>query len=260
MLGNEWQSNVQYYGLTRDPSNGNYMLVMSTMDVSLREFLQQNHNQLTWKERIQIAVDMAHAIYIIHEENAVHRDLHSGNILHSPRNNRWYINELGLCGSADKSSKSIYGNLPYIAPEVIVGKQTTKASNIYSFAMLMWEISSGKPPFTDREHDYQLATDIVNGMRPNTISGTPLEYENLMKQSLDADPLKRPDAHTLWSKLNEINLYYLNELYESIQLEDNVNKKSTNYTNNVSTSKLYQFKNMPEPRNATEGKINYNLF
>ncbi|POG72941.1 kinase-like domain-containing protein [Rhizophagus irregularis DAOM 181602=DAOM 197198] len=232
-LSNEWQSSVQYYGLTQDPSNGNYMLVMNSMDVSLREFLQQNHNQLSWKEKFQIVVDMTYSLYIIHEENAIHRDLHSGNILHSPRSNKWYINELGLSGPADVSSKSIYGNLPYIAPEVIAGKQVTKASNIYGIAMLMWEISSGQPPFTNREHDYNLANDIVNGMRPNIIPGTPLEYKSLMKQSWDADPLKRPDAYTLWKKLYEINLYYLNELYEAIQSEetnDDVNKKSANYT------------------------------
>ncbi|PKK70512.1 kinase-like protein [Rhizophagus irregularis] len=201
------------------------MLVMNSMDVSLREFLQQNHNQLSWKEKFQIVVDMTHSLYIIHEENAIHRDLHSGNILHSPRSNKWYINELGLSGPADVSSKSIYGNLPYIAPEVIAGKQVTKASN--------------------REHDYNLANDIVNGMRPNIIPGTPLEYETLMKQSWDADPLKRPDAYTLWKKLYEINLYYLNELYEAIQSEetnDDVNKKSANYTDgNLHTSKVYQF-------------------
>ncbi|RGB35069.1 kinase-like domain-containing protein [Rhizophagus diaphanus] len=232
------------------------MLVMNSMDVSLREFLQKNHNQLSWKEKFQIVVDMTHSLYIIHEENAIHRDLHSGNILHSPRSNKWYINELGLSGPADISSKSIYGNLPYIAPEVIAGKQVTKASNIYGIAMLMWEISSGQPPFTNREHDYNLANDIVNGMRPNIIPGTPSEYESLMKQSWDADPLKRPDAYTLWKKFYEINLYYLNELYEAIQSEEassNVNKNSANYTDgNLHTSKVYQFENLPEPRNATE--------
>ncbi|GBC08296.1 hypothetical protein RclHR1_00800023 [Rhizophagus clarus] len=252
-ISEKWPINVHYYGLTQDPSSGNYMLVTNAMDVNLREFLQQN--QLTWREKIQIAVDVANALYIIHEENAIQRDLHSGNLLYSPRSNKWYINELGLCGPVDKLPKNIYGNLPYIAPEVIVGKHATKASNIYSIAMVMWEISSMQPPFVNREHDYHLATDIVSGMRPNIIPGTPSEYENLMKQCWDADPLKRLDAHTLWEKLNEIKLFYLNELYESIksEVDGDLNKKSTNYTNdNLSTSKIYQFENMPEPRNATE--------
>src|SRR5437016_14644916 len=149
------------------------MLVMNKMDVNLREYLQQNHNQLTWKERIQITTDIIDVLDDIHGENAIHRDLHSGNILHSPRSNNWFISDLGFCGPANKPLKSVYGNLPYIAPEVIAGKETTFASDIYSFGMLMWEISSGQPPFNNYKHDYYLATNIINGMRPKVVSGTP---------------------------------------------------------------------------------------
>ncbi|EXX74097.1 hypothetical protein RirG_054310 [Rhizophagus irregularis DAOM 197198w] len=61
----------------------------------------------------------------------------------------------------------------------------------------MWEVSSGQPPFNNYEHDYDLAMNIVNGIRPKIVPGTPLEYKNLMKQCWDADPSKRPDIKTL---------------------------------------------------------------
>ncbi|GBC17544.2 kinase-like domain-containing protein [Rhizophagus irregularis DAOM 181602=DAOM 197198] len=138
------------------------MLVMRIMDLNLREYLQQNYNKLTWKVKINITFEIARALYFIHKENAIHRDLHSGNILFSEFSNRWYISDLGFCGPADKSSTCIYGNLPYIAPEVINGKEYTFKSDIYSIAMLMWEISSGQPPFINREHDYNLAINIIN--------------------------------------------------------------------------------------------------
>jgi hypothetical protein len=35
---------VQCYGLTQEPSNRDYMLVISKLDTNLREYLQQNHN------------------------------------------------------------------------------------------------------------------------------------------------------------------------------------------------------------------------
>ena len=113
------------------------------MDIDLRKYLQQNHNQLTWKERIQITFDIISALKKIHTENAIHRDLHSGNLLYLQSSQAFDISDLGFCGPADKSSKSIYGNLPYVAPEVIAGKETTFASDIYSIGILMWEISSG---------------------------------------------------------------------------------------------------------------------
>ncbi|RGB24127.1 kinase-like domain-containing protein, partial [Rhizophagus diaphanus] len=166
------------------------MLLMNKLNIDLRKYLQQNHNQLTWKERIQIITDITLALQRIHKENAIHRDLHSGNILFK---NYFGISDLRFCRPADKPLKSIYRNLPYIAPEVIIGRKQTFKSDIYSIAMLMWEISSGQPPFIDCEHDYDLAMNIVNGIRPKIVPGTPLEYKNLMKQSFHSN--KSYDFH-----------------------------------------------------------------
>ncbi|RGB28004.1 kinase-like domain-containing protein [Rhizophagus diaphanus] len=212
-ISNKWSDAiVQCYGLTKDPLNGDYMLVMNELDTDLRKYLQQNHNQLTWKERIQIAASLIEAISRVHYENAIHRDLHSGNLLFR-FGDRFIISDLGFCGPADKPLKSVYGNLPYIAPEVISGKVTTFKSDIYSIGILMWEISSGQTPFINYEHNYDLAMNIVNGIRPKIVSGTPLEYKNLMKQCWDADPSKRPDIDTLWKKISEVNFdYQINQM------------------------------------------------
>ncbi|POG58261.1 kinase-like domain-containing protein [Rhizophagus irregularis DAOM 181602=DAOM 197198] len=190
------------------------------MNIDLRKYLQQNHEKLTWKEKIQIAVDIIDALSRIHNEYAIHRDLHSGNILFKTGQGCG-ISDLGFCGPADKPLKSIYGNLPYIAPEVIVGKEQTYKSDIYSIAMLMWEISSGQPPFFNYEHDYDLAMNIVNGIRPKIVPGTPLEYKNLMKQCWDADPLKRPNIKTLSGEIDKLNLIYQTKSNDLIQLEEN---------------------------------------
>ncbi|POG58997.1 kinase-like domain-containing protein [Rhizophagus irregularis DAOM 181602=DAOM 197198] len=194
------------------------MLVMKKMDIDLRKYSQQNHNKLTWKK-------------------AIHRDLHSGNILYSQFDNYWYISDLGFCGPADKSSTSIYGNLPYISPEVIVGREYTFASDIYSIAILMWEISSGQTPFINYEHENDIVMNIINGIRPKIVPGTPLEYKNLMKECWDADPLKRPDACALMKKMHKINLDYQNMSYELFKSEiDNLEMNKVivkNYPKNL---------------------------
>src|SRR5687767_1454280 len=230
------------------------MLVIDKMNIDLRKYLQQNCNQLTWKERIKITYIIINELYWIHFENAIHRDLHSGNILYSQYSDYWYISDLGFCGPADKPQKSIYGNLPYIAPEVISGKEYTFKSDIYSFAMLMWEISAGRPPFSEYRHDFNFVVNIINGMRPKIVPGTPLEYERLMKQCWDADPSKRPDSHILWREVGEFKIQYQNTNIpsESIQLKAN-NDLNTNYTSRILGSKVHQFENIPEPKNATEG-------
>ncbi|GBC06866.1 hypothetical protein RclHR1_07100002 [Rhizophagus clarus] len=275
-ISNKHADIVKCYGLTKNPLDENYMLVLFKLRNNLREYLQQNHNKLTWEKRIQIINDIVFAVSKIHSENAIHRDLHSGNILLYKTSIR--ISDLGFCGPADKPLNSIYGNLPYIAPEVISGKRTSFASDIYSIGMLMWEISSGQPPFINFENDYELALRIINGMRPKIIPGTPLEYKKLMVQCWDADPTKRPDISTLIKNIIKINrLNYQNEsnrhkrdksIIKKLLGKIGLSKSGTNIisktneinifetysdsTSRLFTSKLYQFKNPPEPKNATE--------
>ncbi len=79
----------------------------------------------------------------------------------------------------------------YIAPEVVIGKGYTFSSDIYSIGMLIWEISSGQPPFAVFDHDYDLVLKIINGMRPKVVLGTPLKYKSLMEQCWDADPIQK---------------------------------------------------------------------
>ncbi|RGB40861.1 kinase-like domain-containing protein [Rhizophagus diaphanus] len=223
------------------------------------------------ERKINIVVKIIFALYTIHFYGAVHRDLHSGNILYSQYNDGWYISDFGFCGPADKPLKSIYGNLPYIAPEVIIGKEYTFASDIYSLGILMWEISSGQIPFNNYEHDYDLAMKIVNGMRPKIRTEIPSKYKELMKQCWDADPLKRPDANTFYEEILKMmkDVYSNDNANEFNTLEyDNSSQISSSSSNlssssklhSLSTSKLHQFENLPEPRNATEDlleKLNF---
>ncbi|CAG8762324.1 8757_t:CDS:2, partial [Racocetra fulgida] len=94
--------------------------------------------------------------------------------------------------SSTSNSGGVYGVLPYIAPELLRGGQFTKATDIYSFGIIMWEISSGKPVYSDREHDVSLKWEIIDGLRPKIAENTPKCYEELMKMCWDKDHNKRP--------------------------------------------------------------------
>src|SRR5581483_5668986 len=245
MISNKWKNIVRYFGLTQDSLYGSYILVMKQLDIDLRKYLQKNYKQLGWRERIQIVFNMINALHKIHEENAVHKDLHPGNILYLQKNNNWYISDLGFCGPIDKPSESIYGNLPYIAPEVIHKNEYTFASDIYSIGMMMWEISSGRIPFANFKPDINLALRIVNGQRPEIVSGTPPGYKELMEQCWNANPLKRPDINVLLNDIKEINRSYceenINDIInnqESENLDENTNIK---INTNDNLSKVYTF-------------------
>src|SRR6266542_3574297 len=228
-----------YYSMLQDPSDPsdeNYMLVMQYMDTDLRNYLQQNHNTLTWNKRIKIIVDIIDALLRIHKEEAIHRDLHSGNILYLKGYDYWYISDLGFCGPVKKPIKSIYGNLPYIAPEVISKKEYTYASDIYSIGMLMWEISSGQPPFADFDHNYNLIMKIINGMRPKIVSGTPSEYKILMEKCWYAISSKKTHINSISNEIYQIQQSYNQN--ENNEYSTNIynSQLNTNLSINVSSS------------------------
>ncbi|CAI2191603.1 13341_t:CDS:2, partial [Funneliformis geosporum] len=74
----------------------------NNIPIDLRHYLQQNHNQLKWKQRINIIKNIISAVLSLHQERSIHRDLHSGNILYSEYTGHWYISDFGFCGPADK--------------------------------------------------------------------------------------------------------------------------------------------------------------
>jgi serine/threonine protein kinase len=169
------------------------MIVMEyAEDGSLRNNLK--NNIYYWDDIHSTLYSIISGLKSIHDSNIVHCDLHDGNILCNE--SILYVSDLGLCKPIDyfknKTNNDVYGVLPYVAPEVLRGNPYSLASDIYSFAMIMWELTSGVPPFNDRPHDFQLALDICKGERPDIIEGTPQCYVDLMKKCWDSDPLKRP--------------------------------------------------------------------
>ena len=76
----------------------------------------------------------------------------------------------------------MYGVLPYIAPEILRGQSYTKAADIYSFGIIMYEVISGLPPYHDLSHDEYLAIKICHGLRPRFNIKVPQLIVDLIKK------------------------------------------------------------------------------
>ncbi len=218
------ESIIQLYRFTQDSNTLDYMIVIKfAEDGSLKKNLQ-NIVEDKWIIKLRKLQNIISGLNIIHQQKMVHCDFHHGNILNTYLDTILSISDLGLCKPIEyfqstSKKNDIYGVLPFVAPEVLRGKPYTLASDIYSFSMIMWEFTSGIPPFDDKAHDFQLSLSICKGERPKIIKNTPQCYIDLMKKCWDNDPLKRPNS----SEVKKIIDNWI-----SIITTENINEESKN--------------------------------
>ncbi|CAB4379848.1 unnamed protein product [Rhizophagus irregularis] len=175
-----------------------YLLVMEYADSSLRNYLKENFKNLTLEHKYKLAYQLANAVSCLHEKGIVHCNLHSGNVL--VHQGTVKLADFGLSKRIKEATKKqradLFGIAPYIDPKKFISNDNHMKPNekcdVYSVGVLLWEISSGQPPFKNELYDASLIMRIVNGYRENIVPDTPLDYSNLYIECWNDNPDKRP--------------------------------------------------------------------
>ncbi|RIA86277.1 kinase-like domain-containing protein [Glomus cerebriforme] len=196
----------EYFGITQDPITQDFMIVMPYYDNGdLINYINNDFFKISWNSKLKKLHNILSGLATLHNADVIHRDLHSGNILFDI-NIFAIVGDMGLSKSATESTDNneTYGIIPYMAPEIFQKQKYTKASDIYSFGMIMWEFMTGRRPFWDEIHDIELIIKICDGLRPPIVTNAPEGYIELMKDCWDSNPEKRPIASIIFNKFNKI--------------------------------------------------------
>ncbi|RHZ85061.1 hypothetical protein Glove_71g76 [Diversispora epigaea] len=269
-------SSISFYGITRDPETHKYMMVLEYLKGgNLRNYLNNNFKNISWLKKLKYLENLTSNFQEIHKFDIVHQDFHPGNILsYNFNRNYLYISDFGLSKLIEKNvenpqKRNVFGVLPYIAPEVLSGEEYTKAADVYSFAIIAYEIITGLPPYPDVPHDNDLALKICDGLRPKIPIHAPKLITQMIMRCWDARITCRPTFYELNEELKKYNFDYKknscknnNEI--TIQIKEaeglSANQTATNTTittplnykthpQAIYTSRLLSFSNLPKPKN-----------
>jgi eukaryotic-like serine/threonine-protein kinase len=196
-------------GVDPDTSTGRPPLRFFTMELLRGETLYariRRVERLTRAEAFPIAVQVAEGLQAAHDMGIVHTDFKSGNVILVPADGgeRAVITDFGLArhdpsvAAPDQTHSMttlgpLAGTVAYMSPEQMTGGIVTKASDIYSFGIVLFEMATGKLPFDD-EHMIHAAVQRVSGEGVTVRSLAPdidRRWEWAIAKCLERDPERR---------------------------------------------------------------------
>lgn len=182
---------IQLHGVTAGNiaeafiKKGGYFLVLEALDTTLSSQLQQwrkdpvssmndffNRTQSqsapSIEERLSVAMSIAKGMEYLHSNNVLFRDLKPDNVGFD-RNGVVKLFDFGLARETPyECLPGMAGSMLYLSPETILEKFSCKASDVYSFGILTWELVSLLRPYPEfQQPDHLKKAVAVDGHRPD---------------------------------------------------------------------------------------------
>ena len=162
----------------------------------LRQILEEG--PLPQARAIRIAVEVLEALEYIHVNGVAHRDLKPENIMVDAEDNIKLI-DFGI--ASDSAARRLtYANFTatlgtpnYISPEQVRGKRGDGRSDIFSMGVILYEMLSGKLPFSGPNPLAAMNDRLLNHPLPPSIANPSVspQLQEVLYRALERDPRNR---------------------------------------------------------------------
>jgi serine/threonine protein kinase len=162
----------------------------------LREILSEG--RMSQDRAIRIAVETLQALEYIHENGVVHRDLKPENIM-VDEHDRIKLIDFGIAG--DSAARRLtyanftatLGTADYISPEQVKGKRGDGRSDIYAMGVILYEMLTGKLPFTGSSPMDAMNERLLNHPVPPSVADPAVspQLQEVLYRALERDPKNR---------------------------------------------------------------------
>jgi serine/threonine-protein kinase len=201
-------------GVTADDLKLPYYLMERLSGQSLRVVLEKK-GRLELSHAYHIGIDLLDALDHAHDKGVVHRDVKPDNIfLHRTMAGVTVTKllDFGIVSMLDASTAEtagrFLGTLRYAAPEQLRGEKPTAKTDVYSAALVIYEIVAGHGPFDDQGDARRVAAAHMSKTPPPVsrfAPGVPKELDSLLGAALAKNQDVRPrDAFSFAASLRNL--------------------------------------------------------
>lgn len=178
--------------------DGQYFYAMQLLDRgTLKDYIKK-FGPLPWPKAAAYSTQIASALQHAHNHGIIHRDLKTSNLFFN-RDGNLVLGDFGIARDtheADITADGItVGTYAYMSPEQICGdKKITGKADLYSFGCVIYEMLTGKTPFSGANFA-QIWGQHLNE-KPRSIREMGIDcpewFEKIVLQLLEKDPELRP--------------------------------------------------------------------
>ncbi len=131
--------------------DGTHYIVMEYVEGRTLADVLAQEGRLPPERGARVAESVCKALGFAHEEGIVHRDIKPGNIMIT-RQGEVKVMDFGIARATTSETlaqtRTVMGTAAYLSPEQARGEQVDQRSDIYSLGVVLYEMLTGRPPFT----------------------------------------------------------------------------------------------------------------